>query len=111
MHNPQSVEYQIDPSRRRIKARLHTDQGVCAGWAHCLPTDTWNEDLGKRLALARAELKYITRATRYYTAEYKTKLLDSRRLVAEAMLAADRNNALMDRYFDLKTQIDSDIDL
>jgi hypothetical protein len=106
-----TLELKYLPEKRMVKARLHTDIGVCSGHAHCHPDDIFNQKVGSEIAAARAEIKYITQKKNLLKKQYDQALTESMLALNRASILAEENNALADRYYEVRNQIDTDAQL
>ena len=101
----------IRKDRGLIKVRFQTDIGPVSGHAHCAPGDTLDEQFGFNLACMRAELKYIRLVTPQLQKQYDLAAKICTEAFDDMQRIAERNNALLNRWFELKTQIDTDLEL
>lgn len=90
------------PEQKKVIAVIYSGIGKFRGVAKCNPEDEWDEDFGKKLAMARAETKYVVKQTHNLHKKFDQNLREIAILINRNSKIADMNNAWMDKYFELR---------
>ncbi len=83
-----------------------SEEGIFKGIAKCLPTDTFNDDFGKKAANLRAEMKYVIKQTKLLNKAYEDQIKLFTKAMNDASKISSMNNAFMDRYFEIKEELE-----